>query len=138
MTQDADAAPHALVVDDNAVILLDSCMILEDAGYLTLDARTGDDALLLLQEYDGKVQLLFTDVRMPGKLDGFALAREVACRWPAIVIVVTSGEAVPQPGDLPDGATFIGKPFSAQIIYQRLRQLLPEAALTAFLRPPAS
>lgn len=72
------------------------------------------------------IQLLFSDVQMPGGRNGFALARECSERWPNISILVASGQAKPQDGDFPEGATFIGKPFSSQIIHDRLQKLLPD------------
>lgn len=117
--------PVALVVDDNALIRMDAADILEDAGFIPLEAEHGDAALAVLLVNHLDVQLLFTDVQMPnGSRDGFSLARHTATHWPHIAIVVASGEAKPKPGDLPEGATFINKPFSATIVHERLRQLL--------------
>ncbi|MEH3061542.1 MAG: response regulator [Methylobacterium radiotolerans] len=118
--------PFALVVDDDPLILMDACAIVEDAGFRPLEAHTGDAAIALLDRHDGQVDLLFTDVQMPGSRDGFALAREAATRWPHIRILVASGQMTPGPGDLPDGAHFIGKPFSAEVVHDRLKELLPE------------
>ena len=70
--------------------------------------------------------LLFTDVQMPGKLDGFALAHAVAEAWPHISIVVASGHVRPSPGSMPDKARFIGKPFSAELVRNHLREILPD------------
>lgn len=89
--------PYALVVDDNAMILMDACYILESAGFRFHEAATGDDALILLANHAKSVTLLFSDVEMPGKTDGFALARHVAEHWPWIEIVIVSGHAEPGP-----------------------------------------
>lgn len=118
-------APAALVVDDDALIRMDACAILEDAGFTTLDARDADAALRIMEDSHDTVQLLFTDVQMPGSCDGFALAREVARRWPHVGILVASGQMTPSPGAMPDGAHFIGKPFSAEVVHDRVRELLP-------------
>ncbi len=64
---------------------------------------------------------------MPGKLDGFALARSVAASWPHISIVVASGHVKPEPGMMPDKARFIGKPFSASMVHAHLQEILPDA-----------
>ena len=119
-------SPLAVVVDDDAMIRMQATEILEDAGYMVHEAKDGDQAVEMLEQHEAGVQVLFTDVEMPGSTrDGFALAREVAERWSHIAIVVASGRAKPQPGDLPDGATFIRKPFSAEVIYAHLRSLVP-------------
>ena len=119
-------APAALVVDDDALIRMNVCTILEDAGFETLEARDVDKALLVMEKHHAAVQLLFTDVQMPGPRDGFALAREVAQRWPRVGILVASGNVKPDPCAMPDGAVFIGKPFSAEVVHTRVREILPE------------
>ena len=127
MTQDAQGdAPHALVVDDDFLILMDATSILEDAGFRVLEATNVAQALRVLAEHHETVQLLFTDVHMPGDADGFELARRTAESWPHIAVVVASGQAEPGPGDLPEGATFIGKPFSAEIVRHHVRKTLPD------------
>jgi CheY-like chemotaxis protein len=122
----ASQAPHALVVDDDFLILMDATSILEDAGFQVLEAMNVAQALEVLGQHHEAVQLLFTDVHMPGIGDGFGLAQETAERWPHIAVVVASGNARPGPGDMPDGATFIGKPFSAAIVRHHVRKTLPD------------
>lgn len=125
--QPAQPRPLAVVADDDAMIRMDAADILEEAGYSALEAHHGDHALGVLQEHHSAVQVLFTDVEMPGgQRDGFALARETAARWPHIAIVVASGAIRPQPGDLPVGATFIGKPFSAELVREHLRKVVDD------------
>ena len=128
------ASPFALVVDDDPMILMDACEIVEGAGFAPLEAMTVAAAIAVLEERWSEVSLLFTDVQMPGGRDGFSLAREAAQRWPNIQIIVASGQMKPKPGDLPDGATFIDKPFGAQIVHDRLREVLPHQRQPAPLR----
>lgn len=119
--------PLAIVADDNCMIRLDAIDILEEAGYTSIEAHHGDHALAMLQQHHPQVHVLFTDVQMPGGTrDGFALARETAASWPHIAIVVASGELRPQPGDLPEGATFICKPFDAEVVREHLRKVVAE------------
>ena len=80
----------------------------------------------MLEENHPQFVLLFTDVQMPGELDGFALARKVAVSWPHISIVVASGQVRPGPGSLPDKARFIAKPFSAALVRSHLHEILPD------------
>lgn len=119
-------APYALVVDDDDAIRMDVVQILEEAGFRTLDAADADVAFGLLEDFDGSITLLFTDVEIPGSRNGFAIARETAQRWPQIAIVVASGNIRPGPDDMPDGARFLGKPFSAEMVHSHLREILPE------------
>ena len=127
MSEDDTArTPYALVVDDDTLIRMHALDILEEAGFLTLEASDGDQAIGLLSAHYASVVLLFTDVHMPGTRDGFAVALEVAARWPHIAIVVASGEAHPGPGDMPEGARFIAKPFSAEMVHTHLQEILPD------------
>lgn len=118
--------PYALVVDDDAMILMHACDILEEAGFRFYEAATGDDAKALLADYASSVTLLFSDVEMPGATDGFALARYVDENWPWIEIVIASGRVTPVDGDMPEKATFIRKPFNNQMVLDHLRETLPD------------
>ena len=122
----ASSQPYALVVDDDGLIRMNAMDILEEAGFRTFEASDGDSAMALLECQNALIVLLFTDVHMPGSRDGFAVARETARQWPHISIVVASGEAKPGPGDLPEGARFVGKPFSAAMIHNHLAEILPD------------
>lgn len=127
MSSDAeDRRPYALVVDDEALLRMHAMDILEDAGFRSFEAPSVDRALAILHEHHASIVLLFTDVELVGKATGFELARETAERWPDIGIMVTSGRVKPGPDDLPDGAHFVGKPFSAEAVHTRLGQLLPD------------
>lgn len=120
------SAPYALAVDDDGLIRMDVIDILEEAGFRTLEASSGDRALTILEQHYASIVLLFTDVQMPGSRDGFALAREASRCWPHISIVVASGHVHPQPGDLPEGVHFLNKPFSAALVHEHLREILPD------------
>lgn len=105
----------ALVVEDETVIRMETADLLIDAGFEVLEAWNGATALRQLERRP-EIGLVVTDVHMPGTLDGFGLSRLVAERWPAIGLVVVSGVAKPGPDDLPPGARFIAKPFSARTV----------------------
>ncbi|RYG95487.1 MAG: response regulator [Alphaproteobacteria bacterium] len=108
------------------MIRMEAADILMDAGFRPWEACDSDDAIKILEESGEQIQLLFTDVHMPGRLDGFGLARECAARWSHIKILVASGQAKPGPADMPDNAVFIGKPFSAEVVYAHLHKILPD------------
>lgn len=135
MTDPADPSiPYALVVDDDGLIRMDAMDILQEAGFRTFEASDGDKAIALLAREHTLIFLVFTDVQMPGSRDGFAVARETAQRWPHIAIVVASGQAHPGPGDMPEGARFIGKPFTAELVQDHLQEILPDGRKPAPLR----
>ncbi|MCJ2066284.1 response regulator [Methylobacterium sp. J-088] len=127
-------APYALVVDDDGFIRMDAMDILSEAGFRTFEASDGDKAMSLLGWEHAQIVLLFTDVQMPGSRDGFAVARETSERWPHIAIVVASGQLQPGPGDMPEGARFIGKPFTTDMVHDHLREILPDGQKPVPLR----
>ena len=128
------SAPFALIVDDDPFILLDASDIVADAGFRTIEAASVAAAIMVLEQHWAEMRVLFTDVQMPGGRCGFSLAREAASRWPNIWIIVASGHAKPGPDDLPAGAKFIAKPFSAQVVHDHLREMLPNEQQPASLR----
>ena len=138
MTDHAENEPFALVVDDDLLIRLDAKQILEDAGFQVLEAHHGDAAYVLMEERHPDVVLLFTDVQMPGTLDGFALARAVAASWPHVSIVVASGHRTPELGSMPTKARFIAKPFSAKVVHDHLQEILLDGQKPHPLRAAAA
>jgi len=123
---DTSTIPFALVVDDDPIILMDACDILENVGFRCHSADDGDAAKEMLPGHADGITLLFSDVEMPGDTNGFALAHHVSTHWPWIEIVIASGNVKPAPGDMPEKATFIGKPFSAALVHEHLREKLPD------------
>lgn len=99
-----------LVVEDEFLIRTVVVDMLEDAGFAVLEAPTADAAWTVL-EREPQVDLLFTDIDMPGTMDGLALAGRVAERWPHIRLVVTSGRFALRDEDLPDDGRFLPKPY---------------------------
>lgn len=130
----SDECVFAVVVDDDPIILMNARTIIEDAGFVSLDATTVAEALAHFEDHGSEVVLLFTDVQMPGGRDGFELAREVAERWPATTILVASGNCEPGPGQLPERARFLAKPFSAALVHETMLALLPEGRTPAAVR----
>jgi CheY-like chemotaxis protein len=99
----------------------------EDAGYRVIEAVNADEALILLESRHD-VRLVFTDVNMPGALNGFALARIVDMRFPGIKVIVTSGLARPGVGDLPKGKRFLPKPYAPSALITMVQEMLGEMA----------
>lgn len=96
---------------------------LADAGFEVLEAASADDALRLL-EHEPHVELLFTDIRMPGSMDGLELARIVHERWPTIKILLTSGDTWPPREALPDDGRFLAKPYRLDVLQDEVRNLI--------------
>lgn len=134
MSQLASDTPYALVVEDDFIIQMEALDILGQAGFQVLAANHGDEALELLKIRHADVALLFTDVQMPGHLDGFALAHAVAKLWPHVSIIVASAHITPGPGVMPEKARFIAKPFSAKLVHGHLQELLPNGQKPELLR----
>jgi CheY-like chemotaxis protein len=111
-----------LMVEDEALVRLSGVGILIDAGFRTIEAVNGAEALQIL-EGNTDVQLLFTDVNMPGPIDGIALARQVYDRWPHIGIIVASARSMPKPHQLPTGCRFYRKPYSPDTVVKHAREL---------------
>jgi len=113
--------PIALIVDDEPLILMDTCDIVTEAGFHVVEAQTADEAFEILKQYSS-LQLVITDVQMPGDLDGIGLACEIAERWPHIKIIVASGAVQPDEGVLPEAAVFLNKPISADLVNKLLAE----------------
>ena len=93
-----------------------------DEGFRVIEAVNSDEALEFL-DADSDVQLLFTDVNLPGTIDGLALARQVHGRWPHIGIIVVSGQSMPQSHEVPEGCRFHRKPYDAGSVVRHAREL---------------
>jgi CheY-like chemotaxis protein len=104
-----------LIVDDEPLIRMIAADALVEAGFSVVEAGSADHALELLKSRPD-VGILFTDVNMPGALDGIALAHLVHSAWPDIKIVVTSGRALP--AALPDDGKFLEKPYALSELKQ--------------------
>lgn len=119
-----------LVVEDEPLIRLGMATAVEDAGYGVIEAVNADDALKKL-EADLAVQLVLTDVDMPGSMDGLRLAHVVHHRWPAIRVLVVSGKVGVRDQELPHGARFLSKPFEEHRLIGVVQALLAEGDRTS-------
>lgn len=100
-----------LVVEDEPLVRIAACLIVEEAGFTALEAANADAAIKILESRTD-IRLIFTDVDMPGSMDGLKLAHFVRHRWPPIKIIVASGKAILRESELPTGAVFFPKPYS--------------------------
>jgi CheY-like chemotaxis protein len=112
-----------LVVEDEPIIRLGAVMDLEDAGFIVFEAGNPDEAMMVLADHP-EIQALFTDVEMPGSMNGLTLAAAVRDRWPPIKIVVTSGRVRKQDTNLPEDALFVPKPYESRQIAATIRNMV--------------
>jgi CheY-like chemotaxis protein len=113
--------PVVLVVEDEFLLRMDAADMIAAAGFEVVEAADADAAIEIL-EARNDIAVIFTDIQMPGSMDGLKLARAVRGRWPPIKIIATSGVHVGE-GDLPEGGRFVPKPYSSAQIAVVLRQL---------------
>ena len=104
-------SPIVLVVEDEGFVRLMAVDMLEDAGFEVLEAGTADEAWGILEHRFDDVTVLFTDVDMPGSMNGIALASRVAECWPHIRLVITSGRHWLDNDEMPDHGQFVHKPY---------------------------
>jgi CheY-like chemotaxis protein len=118
----ARSSPVILIVEDEFLLRMDSVEVLEDAGFEVIPAVNADEAIAILSARSG-IQIVFTDIQMPGSMDGLKLAGFVRDRWPPIKIVATSGHVHIEGTDLPAGSVFLPKPYSSAEVVKVLREL---------------
>jgi two-component system, response regulator PdtaR len=114
--------PVVLIVEDDFLLRMDAVDIVKAAGFEPVEVGDADEAIAIL-ESDLTIHVVFTDVQMPGTMDGLKLARFVRDRWPPIKIVATSGRVRLSEDDLPEGGRFLPKPYRPEQIIATLREL---------------
>jgi CheY-like chemotaxis protein len=113
MVVDSVAPPVVLIVEDEMFLRMRAVDIVEDAGYTSVEAVDADEAVEIL-ESRSDIALLFTDIQMPGSMDGLKLAHAVHDRWPPIKIILVSGQLKLSKTDIPADSRFFGKPLEAK------------------------
>jgi len=117
----ANRRPIVLVVEDNSLVRIVIANFLESAGFMVIQAADGAAALVVLAS-GADFNILFTDVQMPGPIDGVGVAERVREQHPGMPIVVTSGHGVPEV--LPEGGRFVFKPYDNRKVVTLLRELV--------------
>jgi len=110
-----------LVVEDEPLLRMDAVDFIEDAGFDTIEAGHADEAIAILKTRDD-VAILFTDIEMPGSMNGIKLAHAVRLGWPLVIIVVVSGRVAPRDGELPDNARYLSKPYRPAEVIEAFQQ----------------
>jgi CheY-like chemotaxis protein len=115
--------PVVLLVEDEFLVRMATADTLMDAGYEVIEASNAQAAQEILL-HRGDIQVLFTDVKMPGAMDGLQLAALVRHRWPHIQIIITSAHLAPESESLPNDAVFIAKPYGEKAPALAIQALL--------------
>jgi CheY-like chemotaxis protein len=116
-----------LVVEDEVLVRFALAEFLRDCGFRVLEAADADEAIALLR-HDLAVQVVLTDVEMPGRLNGFGLARWIREQRPAIRVVITSGhaQAAREASELCAEADYVAKPYDPTHLLAVIRRLLAD------------
>jgi two-component system, response regulator PdtaR len=111
-----------LVVEDEPILRALSVAVVEIADLEAVEAGNADEAIQILESM-ADIRVVFTDVRMPGSMDGIILARTIRRRWPHVRLILTSGEDEVGIGLIPERARFFTKPYSTNQVIESLRQM---------------
>src|ERR1700722_14163833 len=128
MSTNSIAVPKVLVVEDEMILRMRAVDIVEDAGFHPVAAENPDEAISIL-ESRSDISLLFTDIQMPGSIDGLKLAHAVHDRWPSIKIILVSGQVKPTDAERPANSRFFGKPLGVAQMIAELQAMVGEGAL---------
>lgn len=121
-----DRKAVVLLVEDEVLIRMATSDYLQECGFKVLEASTAAEAITMIQAGEGPIDLVFSDVQMPGEMDGFGLARWVREHRPGMAVLLTSGDA-----KMADAATglcekldILPKPYDFEFAVARIRQFL--------------
>jgi len=121
--------PKVLVVEDEMMLRMRAVDIVEDAGFIAIEAVNADEALAVL-ESRSDIDLLFTDIQMPGSMDGLKLAHAVHERWPSIKIILVSGKLTPTEAEKPIHSRFFGKPLEVKQMIAEMQEMIGQGSLS--------
>jgi CheY-like chemotaxis protein len=112
-----------LVVEDSTIIRMGAVDLVLSAGYEALEANDADEAIRIL-ESRSDIDLVFTDVQMPGTMDGIKLSHYIRDRRPPVKLIVASGKEILEESSLPEGSRFFSKPYSDHAIADAMARML--------------
>jgi CheY-like chemotaxis protein len=117
---------RVVIVEDEPLIRMLLAETLEEAGFAVIEAERADEALDLLSTKAEEINVMVTDIHMPGPMTGIDLARYAREHWPWITVVVASGRAVPAPGELPKDTRFLLKPYALGDVVTTIQELVSQ------------
>lgn len=112
-----------LVVEDSPLIRMGAMDLVRTAGYEALEAGDAAEAIRILESRDD-IDLVFTDIQMPGTMDGIKLTHFIRKRWPPVKLMVASGNTIIDESSLPEGSRFVPKPYNDHTIADEMARLL--------------
>ena len=120
------AAETVLVVEDEVLIRVVIAEYLRECGFKVVEAVNADEALLVLQHAELTIDVVFSDIEMPGSMDGFALSKWVRANRPGteVILAGSPGRAAHAAGDLCEEGPMLAKPYDHQVVLDRIRRLL--------------
>ena len=110
------------MVEDEPLLRLMAADLVEDAGFEAVEASCADDAVRILERRPD-IRIVFTDIDMPGGMDGIKLAAAIRDRWPPIEIILTSGKPAPEQRDIPARGVFFAKPYRRDLVTETMRRM---------------
>jgi DNA-binding NtrC family response regulator len=116
-----------VVAEDEPLIMMAIVDHLVEEGFHVFEARHAEEALAILSEDPNSIHVLFTDVWMPGEMDGIALSHHVKANWPWIGLIVTSAHLAPMASDLPANCRFLPKPYHRAHVVDHINDLVKAA-----------
>jgi CheY-like chemotaxis protein len=115
-----------LIVEDESLVMLDAAECLREAGFAVLEATDAGEAMDIMLSGEA-FDVLFTDINMPGDMDGLELARRVHDCRPEVRLLLTSGAVKPTPDEIPDDGAFIAKPYSPEAMKRAVEGVRPRS-----------
>lgn len=112
-----------LVVEDHPLIRMSALALVNAGGFEGIEAQNADEAIAIL-EVRPDIRLVFTDVEMPGSMDGIKLAHFIRGRWPKVHLIVASGRTIVEENQLPPGSKFFSKPYGDNSIIEEMTKMI--------------
>lgn len=112
-----------LVVEDEPILRMNMVETIEDAGFEAIEAGNADDAVAILESRKD-IRIVFTDINMPGSMDGLKLAEAVRHRWPPIELILTSGKRDLTENEIPSRGRFFPKPYNPEDVVAAVREFI--------------
>jgi CheY-like chemotaxis protein len=122
MSENAAIGIVVLVVEDEPMLRMYAVDIVEEAGFTALEANSADEAVRILEKR-ADIRIVFTDIEMPGSMNGIKLAQAIRGRWPPIELILTSGRTWVRDEDIPARGRFLPKPYQADKLIEALYQV---------------